>query len=354
MATAVAAAYRLGQLLDGWTEHFDYARWAEAFRAMEREHGISAEQVAHRERAETEILPWDHLSAGVEKSFLLAERARSRSEVVLENCASGRCSACGACDFDRIVNRIFPPGSMQPEPAIEVSEPAALERALVRIRYSKTGRAVAVSHLESMTLLHRALRRSGLPIAFTQGFNPRPRVSLGPACPVGIESMAEYFDVELTRALEPRVIAGALDSQMPTGFRIMEVEAIDPSTPSLSASIEWIAYRARLGSDANEEMTRAVERFQSAGTVQVIRRKKGRDGAPQPAGPPQRIIDLKKVVLDLTLEGPREVRFRLRARNEASAKPAEVLEALFGRDRDPRVIKDSVQFAPSGRLQGGR
>ena len=97
-ATAVLAAARAGQMLDNWTEHFDFGRWEQAFAAMEREHGVSLAFMANRERAESELLPWDAIDVGVRKDFLLEERARSRAGLLQPDCVEGPCGACGACE----------------------------------------------------------------------------------------------------------------------------------------------------------------------------------------------------------------------------------------------------------------
>jgi len=91
VADAIERAYRLGARFDAWSETFDIAKWDRAF----RETGLDPDFYAYRERREDEFLPWDHVSGGVTKEFLLDERHKSMAETTTENCEWGRCFRCG-------------------------------------------------------------------------------------------------------------------------------------------------------------------------------------------------------------------------------------------------------------------
>ncbi|MGI5865389.1 MAG: TIGR03960 family B12-binding radical SAM protein [Myxococcales bacterium] len=342
VATAVLAAWRAGQILDGWTEHYSHERWLGAFAAMEREHRISMEFMANRERCEDELLPWDSIDCGVTRSFLLKERARSREAALLEDCAAGKCGGCGACDFKTVENRLYRPEDYQPEASAAAPAPApapvAEERTSVRVRYGKTGRAVAVSHLETMTLMLRAVRRSGLPIVYSQGFNPRPRVSFSPACPVGVESQAEFVDLLLSRPVEPEQIARDLRAALPENFPVLSAEVLAPRSASLNSAISAMEYLARLPA-ARADLAERVAAFHAAEAVALTRERPGK-----PAGE-GRQVDLKAAVLDVAVAGEDALRFALRAGNEASAKPSELLRALLGSADGVRLLKEGARFA---------
>ena len=93
LAAAIMAAWRRGARLEGWSEHFRYDCWEEAF----EETGLDPAFYAHRQRQEGEVFPWDHLDFGVVKSFLLRERHRARAGELTADCRSGRCTGCGVC-----------------------------------------------------------------------------------------------------------------------------------------------------------------------------------------------------------------------------------------------------------------
>ncbi|MBI5546726.1 MAG: TIGR03960 family B12-binding radical SAM protein [Deltaproteobacteria bacterium] len=348
-ASAVLAAWRAGQVLDGWTEHFSFERWQTAFQAMEQEHGISASWLANRERSTDEILPWDHLDAGVDKSFLLKERERSRQGETLVDCVAGSCSACGACDSKALENRLYTVSDLPPGPAPAGADGAAQGAAsteppaqrvkgpLIRLRYAKRSRAIALGHLETMNAVLRALRRSGLPVSYSQGFNPRPRVSFGPACPVGVESEAEYIDLELATQVGAEGVRAALGPQMPTLLPLLEVQELDQGSPALGADLSAVRYLVQLGPGAEEsELDRYVETFRAAEKVETSRVKADRR---------IRVVDLKAAVLHLERVKQGEVAFELKAGNEASAKPSEVLACVFPGLPVVRIAKQAVVFS---------
>src|SRR5205085_9009708 len=120
------------------------------------------------------------------------------------------------------------------------------ERTLLRLRYSKQGVAVALSHLETMTALLRTFRRAGLSMPHSEGFHPKPKVSFGPACPVGTESQAEYLDLELHGTPDASEVAERIRSELPEGFRLLSCDPADAGAESLSRTIRAIEYRVEL------------------------------------------------------------------------------------------------------------
>ncbi|HHT48848.1 MAG TPA: DUF2344 domain-containing protein [Firmicutes bacterium] len=112
-----------------------------------------------------------------------------------------------------------------------------------RIRYSKTGVARFTSHLDVLRALSRTLRRAGLPVALSSGFNPKPQMAFGPPLPLGVESEAEYFDLVLTTSLPEEEVAQALKQNLPPGLTVLNVHKIAPKTPSLMSQITSIYYR---------------------------------------------------------------------------------------------------------------
>jgi radical SAM family uncharacterized protein/radical SAM-linked protein len=342
LATAVLHAYRGGQRLDGWTEHFRLDVWQTAFAACEREHGVGLHFFAHREKGKDEIFAFEHIDAEVTKPYLWKERVASLKEGATADCAYGeeRCTACGACDYEVVDTIVYKPSDYRPLPK-PVEPPAALpaERTTLRLRYAKEGRAIALSHLETMTAILRTFRRARLAIPFSQGFHPKPKVAFGPACPVGTESRAEYLDVELYgRPLEAHV-AAHVRAELPEGFRLLGCEPLDGGEPALSQAIRAIDYLVQLPAGAPPAAER-VASFAALPEATVVRQREGK--------PPQR-IDLKAALCSLAASGSSELRFTLRAgETGATARPSELLGALFGaawaKPGVARLVREEVAF----------
>ncbi|MDE7371490.1 MAG: TIGR03960 family B12-binding radical SAM protein, partial [Desulfovibrio sp.] len=222
MADVVELAWRKGALFDSWMESFDIAPWLAAL----KECGIAAAECIGA-RVPGAPLPWSHLEAGVSEDFLLRERERALAGKVTPDCRYGACRHCGACDTAAGPSLLAAPAQKEGEDAsrrnrlvfsrrdqaahqprrdaegrlickTQRQEPPHLAPELVhkaaeyRFWHTKTGGSACLSQLELQATLERALRRAGLPLAFSRGFHPLPLLSFGRALPVGVESEAEW------------------------------------------------------------------------------------------------------------------------------------------------------------------
>lgn len=109
----------------------------------------------------------------------------------------------------------------------------------VLVKYSKQGDAVYLSHRETMRSLERALRRSGLPLSFTAGFSPRPRLSFSPALPLGVAAEAEYLEVAVEEEVDAEEARRRLNQALPAGLEVREVTPLPENMPKLS---RWALY----------------------------------------------------------------------------------------------------------------
>ncbi|MBT0651489.1 TIGR03960 family B12-binding radical SAM protein [Geomobilimonas luticola] len=268
-------ARRLGCRFDGWGEHFSFPRWQEAFRNC----GIDPRFYLRR-RDPAEILPWDHLECGVAKGFLLRELANAMADdaAYTPDCRTGACTVCGVCDFDRVAMRLNPPGTSEagtPEPQ-ETPVPAETPPTRIRIRFSKTGPMRFLSHLEMLTLFTRAVGRSRVPIRYSQGFHPHPKFSFATALSVGVESWAEYLDMELAEPWSADKVKDALNSVLPAGVEILESAEIPLNSTSLSVIMDKVRYRVTLPGERDLDLPARVASFLAREHHPYHREKKGK------------------------------------------------------------------------------
>ena len=113
---------------------------------------------------------------------------------------------------------------------------------ILRIRFSKRGPVRFISHRDVARSWERAFRKARLPLAFTAGFSPHPRVSFGLALPLGWESDAEYIDVHLAERCDPQDVAARLDAALPEGMRVEDLAEIPATAPSAAAIVRWADY----------------------------------------------------------------------------------------------------------------
>ncbi len=359
VGTAVLHAYRAGQRLDSWTEWFDEGRWLAAFAECERVHGVGLDFFAHRRRALDEVLPWDRIDCGVTKDYLREQLLAARRQAEVPDCVLAPCTACGACDFKVVKTRVHQPEDYPRAPLPPPRPAPSPLRSRVRLRYAKLGRLAALSHLETMHALLRAFRRAGLPMAYSQGYHPKPKVSFGPALPVGVESRCELIDLELVGEVEAADVAARLAPELPEGLSVDSVELIPLGAPSIGETLRAMHYVAVFPEDpwADGRLGDLVDAYLAQERAVVHRtqapKNKDRKRHQKIAGRKQREIDLKDIVTHVGVEGPNRVAFSLRVDPAGSARPAEVLAAIFGDESGPplgvKLLKEGVSLARTER-----
>lgn len=251
LARVVASAWRKGARFDAWEEHFQRRLWDEAF----AESGLSADVEAQRVHDEADPLPWDHLSAGVRKAYLWEEWRKALAYTRTGDCRWEPCSGCGACDGAAVAPRLYDKSAGE---GVSVPEPEAPHRIdspvyLYEIRFAKKDHARFYGQLEVSRIMERAVRRSGLPVVFSQGFHPHPKISFREALPVGMESEAEEAEIQLEEPLEVQEIRDRLNRQLPSGLRVLAVTPTSPGAPK--PSVLRVTYHV---SGLTEEMTKAI------------------------------------------------------------------------------------------------
>jgi radical SAM family uncharacterized protein/radical SAM-linked protein len=233
---AIESVYRAGGRFEEWREGFQFDRWLNSF----QEHGLDPQQYIRPNREN----PWDIVDIGVSRDFLNREMQRASTDVLTENCYYARCENCGACDGERATYY----QSKEKYLGAVHDDHANLRPLLYRVKYAIGEPYRYASHLDVARAIYRTLRRSHLPIKYTQGFSPIPKVSFGPPKSVGQVSKGDFFDLYLD-AEHLGNISQELNSCMPDGIRVLDVRAIDAKTPSLTSSINMISYDVSITPD---------------------------------------------------------------------------------------------------------
>lgn len=275
LSQVLERAVELGCRFDGWREHFDFARWQQAFADCGIEPGWYL-----RARAEDEILPWEHIDCGLPKRFFWSERQKAFAGTATIDCRGGKCHACGVCDFEQLRMRLTAAAgspSVAAEPSTPPLEAGEEEKTRVRLRLRKYGRARLVGHLEYLTMFQRAVRRAELPIRYSNGFHPTPKISYLEALPMGVASEAELIDLELIRPVPINHIITDLNVQLPEGFKIIEGSVVPWKSPSPSASVVATRYRVPLPQPGPVDLSGRITTFLESERVLVTRKKKGRE-----------------------------------------------------------------------------
>lgn len=162
----------------------------------------------------------------------------------------------------------------------------------LRVRYAKRGRLRFTSHRDISRAVERAVRRAGIPVAYSAGFSPHPKISYAGAAPTGVASEAEYLEIGVTTPCDPQHVRIDLDGSLPPGLDVLDVVVAGPG--ALADRLEVSEWEVRLPGADREHADTAVQKFLAAGHVEVERLTK--------KGP--RRFDAREAVLRLTvLEG---------------------------------------------------
>ena len=202
----------------------------------------------------------------------------------------------------------------------------------VRVTYSRLGEARFLGAKEMATMFARATRRAQLPVAHSQGFHPLPRISFGPALPLGIESEEEFLDIELSEALSASDVGHRLGEELSRGFSVHWSEAIPLKTLSIDASIRAYRYIVSLETLLAEKREAAViaqrlSAFHLAASLPM--QKHSREG--------NKTVDAKQFVEEVVLTAPLRLNFIVKKTSAGTIKPQEFVGTLL--DLTPEETK---------------
>jgi radical SAM family uncharacterized protein/radical SAM-linked protein len=428
LAGVIERAQRAGARFDGWSDRCQLSVWREALAAE----GLDAAFYLRR-RPLGEILPWDHLDAGVSARFLQQDLARAVEGRLTPDCSIERCTYCGACDFETVRNVDFhpagakgshhrgaeisrwaellvPPTDGEPLPEWETrtwrrirTEDAARRAARVpvasaptrpvaaplpaalatpdagalaaggegnaeewldavpsslapaapapvavqrlRLRYRKVGSARFIGSRELGTVFARAARRARLPVAFSRGHHPLPRLSFGPGLPVGASSEDELLDIDLSAVVSAAEARARLATELPDGLELLGAVEIPRAARSIDQSVAAFRWAVDLNALPDppppDAVRAAIGRFHEGQPLPV--RKGGKRG--------ERLVDAQSSVTALELASPSRLVVEIAVGREGTLRPGAVVAALLGLDAESGtalgVHKLATRFHPA-------
>lgn len=250
LGTVVRRAWELGAGMDSWFDNLDqaFAAWEQAIAEAGLEwkyrqvlcgewNVMSGSSIDERLNYP---LPWDHINTGIEKKWLKEDLQRALLSATVPDCSFDGCSHCGVCGTDFGHNIVVPPPPI-PEFAGDFV-PNTTKAQRLRVWFGKQDDMALVGHLDLMTIFDRAVRRAGLPVSFSGGYNPQPRISIANALTLGATSSNEIVDFELTEEIDVDTFRNNLSSCLPKGIPIYDVVQVDVTSGSASQLLEAAEY----------------------------------------------------------------------------------------------------------------
>ena len=350
VADLIEGAWRRGARFEGWSETLDFGAWRGALDEL----GWTLDD-SFRERSEDEELPWEVVSYGIDRGYFLKERRKAYEAAETPECKHVRCSACGVCDFEALRNLLAPPPDGRTDVRAyrraggEQDAGGQVARATtIRLRYAKRSALRFTSHLELLGELDRVLRRTGVPLLYSEGFSARPRVSAGAPLATGWLSESEWLDLEVAGAWDAPALTGLLDDlnrHAAAGLEFRAAGVLTGKGPSLMAAVERSAYRATFPYPPFEmsfaDLDAGCRTFLARTDAPYARVRHGRTTE----------VDLRPLVHELAALDAATVVTEVRTASDGSAKPTEVLEVALGvpRAQVPLILIQKTDT----RLAGG-
>ncbi|MDY0221759.1 MAG: TIGR03960 family B12-binding radical SAM protein [Desulfobacterium sp.] len=331
LSKVLVTAWEKGCRLDGWSDKFNFDLWMEAF----NETGVDPAFFTTRQRSFDEPLPWAHIDCGVSSQFMDQELKKATTGETTPDCREEGCMGCGICDFETVEPIIHPlastpgaPGKLgsldesigpdkpnRPPPRPADNTPLAK----YRVFYSRLGDARHFGHLELAKIIRRAIRRTGIKVAYSKGFNPGMLLSFDDPLPIGMESQEEFFTITAATLTSPRQIVTGLNRVLPETISITGCSPLAALRNSRQKGEETTRYSITLNGSSMDQ--REIDDFMALSEFQVEKRSfKGKT----------RTTDLRKVVRRIDFLDSSRIEMVLVKDDDRTIRPAEILTTALG------------------------
>ena len=318
LAAALVTAWEKGCRFDAWSDRFNYEKWLDVFSKS----GIDPADYMNNDQNIDDVLPWDHIDMGVDLTFLVKEKAKAFNGETTTDCRTGSCSACGVCDFDALQpvsyhdqNKL---SSVEPSPSVAKNKDLSNRFA---ITFKKMDDTRFLGHLEMVKLFVRALRREKIPLRYSRGFHPMPKISFLDTLPVGMQSEEETMLLKTEKIVDPELIVDRLGRQLPNGIEITGCSLVENKNPNRSPLKQ--TYTAQLKDGCLDK--KKLDWFYRQKQVTIEKKSKKN----------KRItINLKKAVSEITLLDPSTVRIVLQKEKDLTVRPSQAIQKIFDLTKD--------------------
>lgn len=251
----IYALYKKGCYLDAWGEYFNKDIWRETA----EECGFTLKSRAMKEYDITEQLPWDFIDTGLDKEWLQKEyelALMQGCDFNLQETCEHKCVQCGVCKNLK-THKVLASSYTASENAQKLNQTVKTEKVdptrvhpdpnipvyRYRLKITKKGILKYFSHLDWQNTFHKVLARTGLRIAFTLGFNPTMKVSMGIALPLFSESEGEIIDIELLDNLQPDELIEIINKNLPEGAIVLTAKKVDRYCKPIEIEAQWAEYK---------------------------------------------------------------------------------------------------------------
>ena len=294
----IEALYKKGCYLDAWGEYFNKNVWFETAEEL----GIDLNALAQYQYDLEDELPWNFIDIGInqdwfKKEYTTAMEVDAQSPHIVPTCQQG-CVGCGVCPnlgVKKVMDKPFE--ACEKAQAIKFDEhvdPSTVnnQRELFRyrIKLTKCGTLKYFSHLDWQNTFFKAISRTKLKVAFSCGYNPTMKISMGIALPLFCQSLIELVDVELLEEVSTEFLKDELQKSLPVGAEILSVKKIENSTLAIDQTVSWAEYKINILNPALYDFEKLVYNTEKVlSSDEILIEKKNKKGL-------VKTIDIKKSI----------------------------------------------------------
>ena len=201
----------------------------------------------------------------------------------------------------------------------------------IRITFSKQGALRYIGHLDLHRLWERAARRAELPLAYSKGFHPQPKINLAAALPLGFSSRCEMMDMKFETDISVESLPARLQATLPPDIKVLKAEQVDDNAPALQTQVDSAEYEVTLTeADSGSELERKIATVMESDSLPRERRGKS--------------YDLRPLIHELKLASENKIFMQLSARDGATGRPEEVLDELGIEFEGTRIERSRLIF----------
>ena len=293
VSKAIYTAWQKGMRFDQWKDKFNFEIWTESI----KEAGFDLNFYVYRRRGFDEVLPWEHINLGVDKQFLYNDYQNGIKETATS--VSGK---------EKQVTKL-------PENISSVKKEIFETKFRVLLKFSRSGYVKYISQLEQIDFFRRALKRTTLPLAYTNGFSPQVKAAFGPAIAVGCESDCEYVDLSLTQKTDIETIKKEVSKILPEGYTLISAKYVPLRLPSIEGLVNLAQYTVK-GVNIKQQ---DIDDYLKQDKILITKVKKGKET----------VVDVKELIQNMQVVDDNTMRVFLRFGPAKNIKLEKILQNLL-------------------------
>ena len=293
VSKAIYTAWQKGMRFDQWKDKFNFEIWKESI----KEAGFDLNFYVYRRRGFDEVLPWEHINLGVDKQFLYNDYQNGIKE-----------TATSVLGKEKQVTKL-------PQNVSSVKKEIFETKFRVLLKFSRSGYVKYISQLEQIDFFRRALKRTTLPLAYTNGFSPQVKAAFGPAIAVGCESDCEYVDLSLTQKVDLETIKQEISKILPEGYGLLVAKYIPLRFPSIEGLVNLAQYTVK-GINIKQQ---DIDDYLKQDKILITKVKKGKET----------VVDVKELIQNIRIIDDNTLRVFLRFGSAKNIKLEKVLQNLL-------------------------